>query len=647
MKNIGTTVVTYYTDLMQFLQSFLCLSILILVSTYARAEVTSAHDAEKQLLMLIPQVEIIMRNWKDRKDEDLSKRVTQWVMSHNVNEIDKLSPEISGEVHFLIDPITIQKTSTGALFKYVRFFTGPRKGLGSGWSDERGVNRFLLRDKGGNLIRLDYDQAKRKCEGYGDGVTLGLPSQFKLLRGDLGYSKKKNRNFKRPSFFSDIYPNEVWTSVDLEMKPEAYVFRGRSGRFEKKKKSKQALVMCQFGGSHQDTAQRDLDSAEQLEGDEDDVFSHDSEEGQDQSSSDSSDNNRYESGNESSDVDLNEYPFVNEQRDSTQKVTIGDIHGNTIKLLHFLIREGVLELDEDRALAEERYKELIRIYAKSKKLKLKDVQKFEWILKKSKILKSSPKIRLIGDDLADRGKNDLLTLLVLQKIYLASEDLLEIMISNHSLEFMRYYECLTKRGEKTDFRMSPTPSLEGMLRFLDGEGKSYADKMKDIVERFYRKSLSVVSYSGASSESLSFFSHAPVGLEAVMELQKKYNAKCGDIFKGRSIFIDCIDKINEKFRYDVCHSTDELRKTGDMSNESAILGHEEFDAVYYVTWNRDYTGLDRREKLEDGTQLHYVHGHDFLEEKRPNNVTCLDTVLGKSDSAFNDRYRIYTHPVGK
>jgi hypothetical protein len=45
-------------------------------------------------------------------------------------------------------------------------------------------------------------------------------------------------------------------------------------------------------------------------------------------------------------ISLSQYPQINQN--STRAITIGDLHGNTLKLLYLLIKEDLIELDSKR-----------------------------------------------------------------------------------------------------------------------------------------------------------------------------------------------------------------------------------------------------------------------------------------------------------
>ena len=54
-------------------------------------------------------------------------------------------------------------------------------------------------------------------------------------------------------------------------------------------------------------------------------------------------------------IDLREYPKPFSESNN-QDLTIGDLHGNTLKLIYFLIKEGIVEMSEKD------YESLVKLY---------------------------------------------------------------------------------------------------------------------------------------------------------------------------------------------------------------------------------------------------------------------------------------------
>lgn len=133
-------------------------------------------------------------------------------------------------------------------------------------------------------------------------------------------------------------------------------------------------------------------------------------------------------------VDIRRHPEPSKMMEPVSSVTIGDLHGNALKLLYFLIREGVLSLADPN-----QYAAFVEIYCKSiDEITIQDIKAMRSIVNKSSV-NNKIKVCLIGDEFADRGSNDYFTLLLLQRLN-EGQVKLEITISNHGFEFIYAYE---------------------------------------------------------------------------------------------------------------------------------------------------------------------------------------------------------------
>lgn len=204
------------------------------------------------------------------------------------------------------------------------------------------------------------------------------------------------------------------------------------------------------------------------------------------------------------------YPYgcMEFKPDPKNQVTCGDMHGNAIKFLDFLIFTNVINLLIDS------YNKLVNIYKKDILTK-EDLSKFNALLEKT-TFNSVGKVRLIGDLLSDRGKNDLLTLKILEKLSLNKMDC-EILFSNHDAMFLGW---LLK--DKPD----EWPSLTGLIDSIE-QGLISKDSVKELVEKYYLPNLKLVSYSidyaNENKPTLFLYSHACIGLETIAELAKFYD----------------------------------------------------------------------------------------------------------------------------
>jgi hypothetical protein len=117
------------------------------------------------------------------------------------------------------------------------------------------------------------------------------------------------------------------------------------------------------------------------------------------------------------------------------QVTVGDLHGNTMKLLFMLVKHGVI-----KEMTDDIYELLVETYTFAHKEGLKDYI-ISWYVKALIELEYNPSIgiRLIGDELCDRGSNDYLTLILLNQLH-RNKVPVEIILSNHGIDFLEAWE---------------------------------------------------------------------------------------------------------------------------------------------------------------------------------------------------------------
>ena len=97
-------------------------------------------------------------------------------------------------------------------------------------------------------------------------------------------------------------------------------------------------------------------------------------------------------------------PHVINQHNYRQ-ATIGDLHANAMKFIYFLVAEGIFDISDAH------YRALSNIYQKditttSDDVLRADIVTFNDIIDNGLRLKNPTFIRLIGDEVGDRGQND-------------------------------------------------------------------------------------------------------------------------------------------------------------------------------------------------------------------------------------------------
>ena len=331
------------------------------------------------------------------------------------------------------------------------------------------------------------------------------------------------------------------------------------------------------------------------------------------------------------------------------EITIGDLHSNSMKLLFLLIKHGIAT-NIDKA----DYQELVRIYQitetkylmsmgicySKEELTAEDLATFNSILAKIEFKNTGSRVRLIGDELADRGSNDYFVLKILEKLKKNQVDV-EILLSNHSVEFIKADK------KQLDFRprilaREHAVSMFNLQNLLD-RGFVSKDEMLLLVNA-YKSSLRAISYSiNEDKTELFIYSHAGIGLNTIKSLAGKMRVAFND--KSASELTETIDQINSKFQLyaqaNLIHALYSPYVLGkrDISEQNSPLE--------FIMWNRSYYMLqDSRPQQLNGCQLKFVHGHD-LSEQTHENVYNLDNELGKYDKHQGLYTVIYTRIIAQ
>jgi WipA-like, phosphatase domain len=363
-------------------------------------------------------------------------------------------------------------------------------------------------------------------------------------------------------------------------------------------------------------------------------------------------------------VDLTQYPPVDDSHPISEQtsLTIGDLHGNALKFIWFLIHQNVMQLQpvEPYTNPNDVYQRIVDIYKKpAKDLTLEDIKEFNHIIQASH-LDNKATIRLIGDELADRGANDYFTLKILEKLGMSGVNT-EIILSNHSAEFLDAYGAKSLSRIPSDNRLGEEQarSLYG-LSTLFQKGLVSRDEVESIVERHYKPHLKPLSYSinkDSKPAEITLYTHAPVGLETIQQAATALDIEFKDDTMDE--LIETIDAINDKYyerniKINDLFSEDKKHPAYDITSGAfgALSINPEMPFLRFA-WNR--TGM--KIATESGTapevkvdipiihhdyKLNLIHGHEgpgqFIEQE---NVINLDNNLGKagrSDHEFNGDY---------
>lgn len=326
-------------------------------------------------------------------------------------------------------------------------------------------------------------------------------------------------------------------------------------------------------------------------------------------------------------TDLLKYPPLYPTQDNP--ITIGDMHGNALKFINFLIRHQVLKMPPSD------YKKIIRLYQlPPAELTVMHLNDYKKILARTPV-KKDVFIRLLGDELADRGSNDYFTLKLLEKIAPAVQ--LEIILSNHALEFISVFESGLK-NYSSDLQEGQAKSLLN-LGTLVTRGLVTTAEIEHLVTHFYQPHLKMISYSlDESRKHMTIYSHAPIGLNTIKALAKLFNVNFLD--KNATYLANTIEQINQAFHHLVINK--KLIAASELNHFASYESIPLTLPILRATWARGYSKNDYPHKNNYNYHLHYVHGHDGKGVVKPqfkDREINLDNLLGKGDK-YTGKYTV-------
>ncbi|NKB47387.1 MAG: hypothetical protein GKR77_06320 [Legionellales bacterium] len=344
-------------------------------------------------------------------------------------------------------------------------------------------------------------------------------------------------------------------------------------------------------------------------------------------------------------------------------ITIGDLHGNFVKLLYVLVRFNLIKISlED-------YQRLVQIYKQDAWSK-EDINQFQGILDAIKRNESIPVrlIRLIGDELSDRGSNDYFTLYLFKCMHKLGLPF-EIIFSNHSAEFL-YFHWYGKSQWDDDPRYEEAyvPSHRSQLelyKLVTAEIISLED-IKELVDKYYLSHLAMLSYSiEPRTKHVTVYTHAPVGLKTIEGIAESFHVQPD--LSNLLAFCRTIDKINLEFVRHRITAVDLIAKRQDLVGTNPVLnlvwirgqnyykefllldGTKEYRASLLAE-NAEFTIEEQQQKwinyfenylwkifhsasdesVRINYQLTFVHGHCGEERSSLNGITInLDSPCGQ------------------
>lgn len=400
-------------------------------------------------------------------------------------------------------------------------------------------------------------------------------------------------------------------------------------------------------------------------------------------------------------TDIFRFPAV-ESNPDLRDITIGDLHANAIKFLYFLFRNDVIGFKEKLGKSRA-YEKLVNIYeslqlsdnlvdtlfkeerkqASSKRKKstndhsqidvienrpIDDAEKarytsqiksFAALLKNIEIHHPNKYIRLIGDELADRGANDIFILMIFKFLKLNAVNV-NTLISNHGIEFLNFYFTSKKLYQNfallnSNLKPLNKSSLFGLKQILL-LGIISKEEFIDYVENYYLPTLKVLDYNLTEDGGIEIFSHAPVRFGIIKYLVERLNyfdCELGLEYHDENPqeLARTIDNINALFReyltndkYDQLFYPYSIRSSlikpitithfNEGRDQLENIGLIKLNPFYYIIWNR---WSEIRDNVDDARpalhpqwnyNIYYIHGHDPFESPKEH-IFNLDSEFGK------------------
>lgn len=317
------------------------------------------------------------------------------------------------------------------------------------------------------------------------------------------------------------------------------------------------------------------------------------------------------------------------------QITIGDMHANALKFLYFLVRHGVIT-----NMTGAQYETCASIYMKNvDDLTAADLDQFNHILD-SLQFNTDATVRLIGDELCDRGANDYFILKLFQKLHQHKVPV-ETVLSNHGTEFLLAHETKNKFFP-TIMEPHHTTSMTNLQILIARKLVSH-EEVTTMVNEAYKPHCKLLSYSlSKDKKSITLYSHAPVDVSIVRALASKLKVPFSD--KSPLNLGKTIHAINKEFAKHLANKTvNTLLSASVLFNGYDV---ERIDPLKYpiefIIWNRDLTMLNRS-AFHKGYSITYAHGHDNQLSENTN-VFVLDNTLGKTILDNEGNYTaLYSH----
>lgn len=405
---------------------------------------------------------------------------------------------------------------------------------------------------------------------------------------------------------------------------------------------------------------------------------------------------------------INIYDYPIEKETHLGSLTLGDLHGNAVKLLHFFFQYQIIQFKKEVSSPQKAYEEFVTLYEsfgtilaeylenatllQFERIKIinakerieniknqlsleenKDSTQYESLVLlqqqiesrlaasqeskknlkqlRNEIIKKVPPVleqlnqflntieikdrqvlvRLIGDELADRGHCDYFTLRILD-FFAQNQGRLAIMFSNHGYEFISAYEKLAKnlpfvpQKDIVDFQ---TTSFSGLKLLVEHEFIA-KNELMGLINKSYKPALKLIDYT-LDESGITLFSHAPIRFDHLEITARFLKVTYDDSTK--EALAKTIDEINKQLEYYIHNNVTHLLFQSDCIKDKTNMTEEEramWPLIYLIwnRWNHTKETETARPASTNCFHINYVHGHDSFQSPLAH-VHNLDTLSGK------------------
>jgi hypothetical protein len=380
-------------------------------------------------------------------------------------------------------------------------------------------------------------------------------------------------------------------------------------------------------------------------------------------------------------VDIRKCPQAGEIVDHAGKiyteddyVTMGDLHGNFGKFVYFLVKEGMASFQDPQDC-----QKLLDLYYRSPKATAFPVDPvLDDLISKINIMRPPqvPNVRLIGDELGDRGKNDGLIIKLMSKLFSAQPGA-EVIASNHSIFFMRMINGVFGGVDDAFLSAKQTDSMRSIFNKMFSKtslmptDQNELENVKKFINEDYLDRLKLVSVTNHSSGKKTVFTHAPSGDLSLIKAASELNINeplCLDPLQLKTNLEYCVNLINQTYRaglkkpYNV-----DPKNLGRLTLDEYIGEYDKKDLpgkhlLDRFTSTETFTAKDKedlRDPLADifwrrhGDQFNprwspapaisrwdTANGHDLATTGSDLSTFELDNILGKGDGFLIGEYYV-------